>query len=164
MSEVGMDNLSRSVPCQVRLPKIPYIITFSFLWLALFSNCTKLVAGFGYILIFSPKFNFPIPVSVPVMFQYNATPMFYLEAGPELSFLVSAKGKYEGTTQDVKEVFETFDIGLGLGAGYYFTPNIGLTARYVAGLTDVAKNRAANDSSTAKNNVFQIGLAYKFSK
>lgn len=53
-----------------------------------------------------------------------------------------------------------FDFGLGLGAGYYFTPNIGVNVRYVAGLTDIAKNRIGGDSS--KNGVFQLGLAYKF--
>ena len=30
-------------------------------------------------------------VAVPVMFKYKATPQFYLEAGPEFGFLVSAK-------------------------------------------------------------------------
>ena len=32
-------------------------------------------------------------VAVPVMFQYKATPQFYLEAGPEFGFLVNAKQK-----------------------------------------------------------------------
>ena len=34
-------------------------------------------------------------ISVPVMFQYNATPAFYLEAGPQFSFLVDARDKYK---------------------------------------------------------------------
>lgn len=100
-------------------------------------------------------------ISVPVMFQYNATPQFYLEVGPEFSFIVSSKAKSGGVTADVDKIVEKFDIGLGLGAGYYFTPNIGVTARYVAGFSDVIKN---NPDDAVKNNVFQIGLAYKFSK
>lgn len=100
-------------------------------------------------------------ISVPVMFQYNATPQFYLEAGPEFSFVVSSKAKSGGVSADVDNLVEKFDIGVGLGAGYYFTPNIGLTARYVAGFSDVIKN---NPEDAVKNNVFQIGLAYKFSK
>ena len=59
-------------------------------------------------------------ISVPVMFQYNATPQFYLEAGPEFSFIVSSKAKSGGVTADVDEIVEKFDIGVGLGAGYYF--------------------------------------------
>lgn len=110
-------------------------------------------------------------ITVPVMFQYNATPSFYLEAGPEFGFMVSARDKYKstenGTPQNVIESdldtddFNTFNFGLGLGAGYYFTPNVGLTARYVAGFTDIAKDRPSG-SDSVKNNVFQVGLAYKF--
>ena len=105
------------------------------------------------------------------MFQYNATPGFYLEAGPEFGLSVSAKDKVKNDTTgetlaesgNYKDQINGFNFGIGLGAGYYFTPNIGLTARYVAGITDVAKNRPSG-SSSVRNNVFQIGLAYKFSK
>lgn len=100
-------------------------------------------------------------ISVPVMFQYNATPQFYLEVGPEFSFIVSSKAKSGGVTVDVDGIVEKFDIGVGLGAGYYFTSNIGVTARYVAGFSDVIKN---NPDDAVKNGAFQIGLAYKFSK
>ena len=110
-------------------------------------------------------------ISVPVMFQYNATPAFYLEAGPQFGFLVSAKDKFKNSTNGStdnativaldKDNFHTFDFGIGLGAGYYFTPNLGLTARYTAGLSDIMKD---NPGDSVKNNVFQVGLAYKFSK
>lgn len=110
-------------------------------------------------------------IALPVMFQYNATPGFYLEAGPEFGLSVSAKDKVKNDTTgetlaesgNYKDQINGFNFGIGLGAGYYFTPNIGLTARYVAGITDVAKNRPSG-SSSVRNNVFQIGLAYKFSK
>lgn len=101
-------------------------------------------------------------ISVPVMFQYNATPQFYLEAGPEFSFLVNAKGKSQGISVDVKDNINSFDAGIGLGLGYYFVPNFGLSARYVAGLTEVLKDNP--DSKTSANNVFTVGLAYKFGK
>ena len=100
-------------------------------------------------------------ISVPVMFQYNATPMFYLEAGPEFSFLMSANGKFEGQSEDIKDSFKSFDVGVGLGAGYFFTPSIGLTARYVAGISDIVED---NDGDSVHNNVFQVGLVYKFMK
>ncbi len=110
-------------------------------------------------------------ITLPVMFQYNATPAFYLEAGPEFGLMVSAKDKLKstenGSTQGSavsdlnKDNFNSFNFGIGLGAGYYFTPQIGLTARYVAGLSDIAKDRPSG-SDSVKNNVFQVGLAYKF--
>ena len=114
-------------------------------------------------------------ISVPVMFQYNATPEFYLEAGPQFSFLVNANNKLKDGnnntlvndwTKLAKDNLNTFDFGLGLGAGYYFTPQLGLTARYVAGMTKIGKddNVYGQPYKDSKNNVFQVGLAYKFAK
>lgn len=108
-------------------------------------------------------------ISVPLMFQYNFVPNFYLEAGPEFSFLVDARDKYKSTKNGSttgaesyslnKDNFNTFNFGIGIGAGYYFTDNIGLTARYVAGATDIYKN---NNGDAVRNNNFQVGLAFKF--
>lgn len=122
------------------------------------------VAGNEY--SYSRKLDY---VTLPVMFQYNATPSFYLEAGPEFGLLVSAKNKVKNETSgqtvtesdNYKDDLNGFNFGLGLGAGYYFTPNIGLTARYVAGFTDIYKSED-NSGDAVKNNVFQVGLAYKF--
>lgn len=105
-------------------------------------------------------------ITVPVMFQYNATPEFYLEAGPEFGFLVSSKFKTSGnvnnTTEVDKDYFNTFNMGIGLGAGYYFTPNVGVTARYVAGLNDITNNDKWGKDASNKNGAFQVGMAYKF--
>lgn len=100
-------------------------------------------------------------IAVPVMFQYNALPNLYLEAGPQFGFLISAKAKYQSNSVDIKDETKTFDFGLGLGAGYYFTQNIGVNVRYVAGLSDIAKDRPSGSDSN-KNGAFQVGLAYKF--
>lgn len=100
-------------------------------------------------------------ISVPVMFQYNFVPNFYLEAGPQFSFLIDSKFKYQDVSVDGNDYVKGFDFGIGIGAGYYFTPNIGLTARYVAGVTDIAKETNGIQAE-GKNNVFQVGLAYKF--
>lgn len=101
-------------------------------------------------------------ISVPLMLQYNALPNLYLEAGPQFSFLINSKLKADSNSADAKDLFKGFDFGIGLGAGYYFTDNIGITARYVAGLTDVAKDRPDLSEDKAKNGVFHVGLAYKF--
>ena len=70
-------------------------------------------------------------------------------------------GDLIATSDDYKDDLNNFNFGLGLGAGYYFTPNVGLTARYVAGFTDIYKD-GQNAGDAVKNNVFQVGLAYKF--
>jgi outer membrane immunogenic protein len=108
-------------------------------------------------------------VAIPLMFQYNFIPNLYVEAGPEFGLLVSAKNKLKNesnndplnTTGDYKDELNKFNLGIGLGAGYYFTDNLGITARYVAGVTDIAKDRP-NGSDAIRNNTFQVGLAFKF--
>lgn len=100
-------------------------------------------------------------ISVPVMFQYNALPNLYLEAGPQFSFLIDSKFKYQSASVKANDYIKGFDFGIGIGAGYYITNNFGVTARFVAGVTDIAKE-SGGVQAEGKNNVFQIGLAYKF--
>ena len=92
---------------------------------------------------YSQKLNLNY-ISVPVMFQYKATPQFYLEAGPEFGFLVGADSKTtwnstSSTTELNKDDFNNFNLGVGLGLGFDITKNVGLNARYVAGFSDVTK-------------------------
>ncbi|WDF46489.1 porin family protein [Chryseobacterium sp. KACC 21268] len=125
-------------------------------------------------------------IAVPVMFQFHATPAFYLEAGPEFGFLISAKDKGDitretttgGTTStsttsgsnDIKDGISSFNMGAGLGLGFNFTPNFGINARYVAGFTDINKKNNDENGNTSlenndnknRNNTFQVGLSYKF--
>ena len=116
---------------------------------------------------YSQKLNLNY-ISVPVMFQYKATPQFYLEAGPEFGFLVGADSKTtwnstSSTAELNKDDFNNFNLGVGLGLGFDITKNVGLNARYVAGFSDVTK--PSSDPSTNasnKNNTFQVGLNVKF--
>jgi len=102
-------------------------------------------------------------INVPVMVQYNATPTFYVEAGPEFGFLVSAqaKGDINGSTfkASTKDMLKTFNLGAGIGLGYKFTGNLGVNVRYIAGLTKIVKNEFGDSS---KNTNFQLGLNYYF--
>lgn len=100
-------------------------------------------------------------INVPVMVQYNVTPEFYVEAGPEFGVLLSAhaKGDINGSTIKVsnKDTMNTFNLGGGIGLGYRFTENLGVNVRYTAGLTKIVKNDFGDSS---KNTNFQLGLSY----
>ncbi|MDL1913593.1 MAG: PorT family protein [Bergeyella sp.] len=88
-------------------------------------------------------------INVSVMLKYYAVPdKFYIEAGPELGFLLSSEFKvdvYSVRTgnatgnKNTKEFFTDFNFGLGLGLGYRFTPNFGANLRYILGLTSIYK-------------------------
>ncbi|MCD1115681.1 porin family protein [Chryseobacterium turcicum] len=102
-------------------------------------------------------------ISVPLMVEYRFIPKAFLEAGPQLSYMVSAKEKYtllngsEATASISKDFINKFDLGIGIGAGYYFTEKIGANIRYVAGITDIYKY---NDGDAVRNNNIQLGLMY----
>ncbi|WP_343638552.1 porin family protein [Chryseobacterium sp.] len=116
-------------------------------------------------------------LSLPVMVQYNILPQLYVEAGPEFGYLLGGKTKGDLTTIETtgnsvtvqrteyisqsisKSLFNRFNVGLGIGAGYYFTENFGVTARFTAGLTEVYKY---NDGDKVRNNALQVGVAYRF--
>lgn len=115
-------------------------------------------------------------LTLPVMIQYNILPQLYVEAGPEFGLLLGGKingdGRseviFEGTittgTESFSEnitmkLYNKFNFGIGIGAGYYFTQNFGVTARFTAGITGIFKN---DYGSKVRNNALQIGVAYQF--
>ena len=104
-------------------------------------------------------------INIPVMFKYYATEKFSLEAGPQIGFMVDSKLKTDvigqSVTQDAKDLFESVDFGLNLGAGYDITKKISAGIRYNFGLTNVMKSESG-DNSEIKNSVFSLSVGYKF--
>lgn len=106
-------------------------------------------------------------LSIPVLAKIYFTPELYLEVGPQLGFLLSAKSIYEISFQGVEETeeevidegLESIDFGLGFGGGYFFTDNLFLGARYNLGLTNID---AETDEITVKNSVINVSLGYRF--
>jgi opacity protein-like surface antigen len=91
--------------------------------------------------------------NVPIMARLNLLKILYLEAGPQFGFLVGA----DDGTDNSKDNYESTDFSVGVGAGVELFDTFDVGLRYNFGTTDVTK--APGDY---KNNVFQIGLAYKF--
>ncbi len=80
-------------------------------------------------------------------------------AGPSLGFLLNAKSTGGGMTTSDTDNYNSIDLFGVIGAEYFFPMGFGITARYMAGLTNIAKD--ANDG-TAHNSAFSFTLAYKF--
>lgn len=103
-------------------------------------------------------------ISVPVMFLYKITPQFNIQAGPQFSFLASAKDKYEisydgGSTsgdEDIKDQFKGLDLGFNVGLGANFG-KLNASARYCLGLSNIADAEDAD----LKNSVIQVSLGYR---
>lgn len=94
-------------------------------------------------------------INLPIMFKYDVANRFYLEAGPQVGFLVSAK---RGDV-DVKDDFESTDFGANFGLSYGFTEKLFAQARYNIGLSDIDKSELTDKVSNA---VISFSLGYKF--
>ncbi|RNA60983.1 PorT family protein [Chryseobacterium nematophagum] len=110
-------------------------------------------------------------ISVPVMFQFNLTREFYLEVGPQFSFLVNNKQTIKNIDKGIinnNKKFDTsgFEFGFALGTGYYFNENIGVSARYsfsAAPMVDQNNTGKIYDQNKAKaTSLLQLGIIYKF--
>lgn len=105
-------------------------------------------------------------VTVPVMAKYYVISGLFVEAGPQVGFLVSAKdevyNKLDNTTNvaDVKDKFKSLDVAVNVGVGYDILDKVFAQVRYSVGLTDI--NNDALNSKTIKSGVFQLSLGYKF--
>jgi hypothetical protein len=97
-------------------------------------------------------------LQVPIMFQFYPAKQVFLEFGPQLGFLLSAKVKDDDNKTEVDESYKKVDAGLALGFGIQATPMLGFYARYNAGLADITKN----DNRDYFNRVGQIGMSIKF--
>lgn len=98
-------------------------------------------------------------IVLPVMAKFYVADGFSLEAGPQIGFLVGAKIKALDESIDAKELFNSTDFGLNVGAGYDFTENISAGLRYTLGLSNIAKD--SGDASVQNSN-FALALSYKF--
>ena len=105
-------------------------------------------------------------INVPVMLKYYVTPAVSIDFGPQVGFNVYSKMTASGKagnieakeTVDLKDLTNTVDFGLGLGATYNLTDNAFVQARYNLGLTSVFDIEDAK----AKNGNIQIAFGMKF--
>jgi hypothetical protein len=114
---------------------------------------TKIDVGASEDLVYDLQY-----INVPVMAKYYATEQLSLEVGPQIGFLTSAKAKFDGDSQDIKDTLKSTDFGVNFGAGYNFTENISAGLRYNLGLSNIADA----DGADVKNSVLSLSVGYKF--
>lgn len=98
-------------------------------------------------------------INIPLLFQYMFDNGFRLQAGPQVGLLVNAKTKSGNTTVNVKDGYNSLDLGLSIGGSYVFVDSgFGLDARYNHGLSNIHDSNSLN----ATNRGFQLGVFYLF--
>ena len=95
-------------------------------------------------------------LNVPVMAKYNIFDKVYIEAGPQLGFMISdnLEGNYFGGEPNVSQNSNGIDFGLGVGAAYQLDDNFYFQLRFNAGIINAIKD------ISSKNRVFQISAIY----
>src|SRR5690606_12268567 len=106
-------------------------------------------------------------ISIPIMLKYYFIDGLSIELGPQFGILASAKAEYEASgggesesdEEDVKDDFNTLDLGAGIGASYRLPMGVFFSARYVLGFSNIYKD---SDDFKNQNNVIQISAGYSF--
>jgi hypothetical protein len=94
---------------------------------------------------------------VPVMAKYTFSSGLSLETGPQLGFLLSAKEKYDGDTDNIKDAFKGTSFFWNFGLGYQLpAKNWGVNGRFNLGLSRLDEDGDAQ----IFHRVFQFGVFY----
>jgi hypothetical protein len=108
-------------------------------------------------------------ISIPVKVQLKTKGGFFVEAGPQFSFLTTARQDNEtGTDPDIKDqgIIRKTDFGVVGGLGFTSRIGLGLHATYMHGITNVfnTDNQAATNpiGGDVSNRGVLIGLHYSF--
>lgn len=76
-------------------------------------------------------------IAIPVLAKFRAGGLG-IYAGPQASFLVGGRDKYQGQTESVASDFKSLDFSAIGGAEYVFAEKVVLSARYQLGLVNTS--------------------------
>ncbi len=100
-------------------------------------------------------------INVPVLAKIYLVQGLYLEAGPQVGFLVESK--VDGPNGELnfnEDNFNDIDFAGAVGVGYKFNGGLYLNARYTQGFTDIYDGETGDNST--KNGVFAASLGFIF--
>lgn len=98
-------------------------------------------------------------ISLPVLLRYNVNSVVSFHAGPQVSFLTSAKDKVGSSSIDMKDNLKSTDLSLAAGVGIDLPMKLNFNFRFIKGLNDI--NDADNSQVKMKNYTLQFSVGYK---
>ena len=119
------------------------------------------IIGFNRPVLYSDRYKatrIESVIDLPAIFRYRAFNRVFLEAGPQLGFLIKQEEEMEESpfgTEDINfEEYDKVDAGLAAGVGVNFSSRLAINARYFQGL--IKRDNSVNSS------VLNIGMEYTF--
>lgn len=94
-------------------------------------------------------------LNIPILFNYEADEGFYAEIGLQPGFLLSAKDKYDGMSEDYSDYVNGFELGLPFGGGYKVNDQLSVGGRATFGITNLY---AGGDSDKADHNFIIVAI------
>ena len=103
-------------------------------------------------------------INLPIMAKIKVVDELYIQAGPQIGFLLSATDEFKSTNDsgedDIKDSLKNLDFGANIGLGYQFESGLNFGARYNFGLSNI--NDVAGFDVKNQNGVFQFSVGFKF--
>ena len=96
-------------------------------------------------------------INIPLLARYKFENGFYIEAGLQPGFLMSAKLKIEDESASVKEAFKKVDLSVPFGIGFQTESHFGVSLRYNLGLSKLDEE----GDGKVYNGVAQLGITYR---
>lgn len=103
-------------------------------------------------------------LNLPIMAKIKIVDELYIQAGPQIGFLLSATDEFKSTevsgNDDIIDELNIIDFGANLGLGYQFESGLNFGARYNLGISNI-NNVSGNDFKN-QNGVFQFSVGFRF--
>ena len=99
---------------------------------------------------------------LPLEFRFFVTDRFFLEAGPQLAYVLNRKEVIKenpyspngGSNGSVTYDYDKFDLGMNVGAGFQLSDDLAITGRFFRSLIE--------RDETIKSSVFNLGMEFEF--
>lgn len=110
-------------------------------------------------------------LNIPIIIKLYTVAGINLQAGPQFGFVTNAETPIEDqlnpgtyTVKDVKDKMKGSDVTAAFGVGWDLPFGLTIDARYNLGLSKIFDEAPSQQTSNAKNQVFQVSLGYKLIK
>jgi hypothetical protein len=114
-------------------------------------------------------------LSIPILGKYRKWEKVYLESGPQINFLISAKednsyvgssGNTSNDNVDVRDEYKPVKISWVAGVGYLITENLSISARTAISFTEIREGTSENTNEYTRekltNSIVQFSIGYTF--